>query len=104
MDNHANKLSVLAPLSGEIIALEQVPDPVFSGKVLGDGVAIIPVDGKIYSPVNGTITTVPTTLHAYGFSTEDEFPMVCVQICSQVQLHRFLVHSCKVLLHRTSGW
>ena len=71
MDNHANKLSVLAPLSGEIIALEQVPDPVFSGKVLGDGVAIIPVDGKIYSPVNGTITTVPTTLHAYGFSTED---------------------------------
>ena len=71
MDNHANKLSVLAPLSGEIIALEQVPDPVFSGKVLGDGVAIIPVDGKIYSPVNGTITTVSTTLHAYGFSTED---------------------------------
>ena len=45
-------------------------DPVFSGKVLGDGIAIIPEDGKIYSPVNGTVTTVSSTLHAYGFSTE----------------------------------
>ena len=71
MDNHANKLSVLAPLSGEIIALEQVPDPVFSGKVLGDGIAIIPKDGKIYSPVNGHVKTISTTLHAYGFSTHD---------------------------------
>ena len=71
MDNHANNLSVLAPLSGKLIALEQVPDPVFSGKVLGDGIAIIPEDGKIYSPVNGTVTTVSTTLHAYGFSTEE---------------------------------
>ena len=70
MNHHANDLSVLAPLSGEIIALEQVSDPVFSGKVLGDGIAIIPEDGKIYSPVNGTVTTVSSTLHAYGFSTE----------------------------------
>ena len=70
MNHHANNLSVLAPLSGEIIALEQVSDPVFSGKVLGDGIAIIPEDGKIYSPVNGTVTTVSSTLHAYGFSTE----------------------------------
>ena len=70
MNHHANDLSVLAPLSGEIFALEQVSDPVFSGKVLGDGIAIIPEDGKIYSPVNGTVTTVSSTLHAYGFSTE----------------------------------
>ena len=71
MNNLENKLSVLAPISGEIIALEQVPDPVFSGKVLGDGIAIIPEDGKIYSPVDGTVTTVSTTLHAYGFSTAE---------------------------------
>ena len=71
MNNLENKLSVLAPISGEIIALEQVPDPVFSGKVLGDGIAIIPEDGKIYSPVDGTVTTVSNTLHAYGFSTAE---------------------------------
>ena len=76
MNHHANNLSVLAPLSGEIIALEQVSDPVFSGKVLGDGIAIIPEDGKIYSPVNGTVTTVSSTLHAYGFSTESGFDIL----------------------------
>ena len=47
MNNLEKNLSVLAPVSGKIIALEQVPDPVFSGKTLGDGVAIIPEDGKI---------------------------------------------------------
>ena len=71
MNNLEKNLSVLAPVSGKIIALEQVPDPVFSGKTLGDGVAIIPEDGKIYSPVNGTVTTVSSTLHAYGFTTTD---------------------------------
>ena len=71
MNNLEKNLSVLAPVSGKIIALEQVPDPVFSGKTLGDGVAIIPEDGKIYSPVDGTVTTVSTTLHAYGFTTAD---------------------------------
>ena len=64
MNNLEKNLSVLAPVSGKIIAIEQVPDPVFSGKTLGDGVAIIPEDGKIYSPVNGTVTTVSSTLHA----------------------------------------
>ena len=71
MSNLEKNLSILAPVSGKIIALEQVPDPVFSGKTLGDGVAIIPEDGKIYSPVDGTVTTVSTTLHAYGFTTAD---------------------------------
>lgn len=71
MNNLEKNLSVLAPVSGKIIALEQVPDSVFSGKTLGDGVAIIPEDGKIYSPVDGTVTTVSTTLHAYGFTTAD---------------------------------
>ena len=71
MNNLEKNLSVLAPVSGKIIALEQVPDPVFSGKTLGDGVAIIPENGKIYSPVNGTVTTVSSTLQAYGFTTTD---------------------------------
>ena len=56
MKNHANKMSVLAPLTGQIITLEQVPDPVFSGKMLGDGIAIVPEEGKIYSPVSMRLT------------------------------------------------
>ena len=45
--------SLLAPLSGQAIPLDQVPDDVFSQKILGDGIAIIPTDGKIYAPIDG---------------------------------------------------
>ncbi len=51
--------------------MSAVPDSVFSEKVLGDGVAIIPADGKIVSPVDGEISTVAETSHAYGFTSED---------------------------------
>lgn len=62
---------ILAPLTGKAVPLSEVPDPVFSDKVLGDGVAIIPTDGKIVSPVDGEISTVAETGHAYGFTSED---------------------------------
>jgi len=67
-----NKLQmVIAPLSGQPVQLSEVPDEVFSQKVLGDGVAIIPDDGKLYSPVDGEISTIAETLHAYGFTSDD---------------------------------
>ena len=66
-----NEKKVIAPLSGKVIALSEVPDEVFSAKVLGDGAAIIPADGKIVSPVNGEVSTVSETLHAYGFTSDD---------------------------------
>ena len=66
-----NEKKVIAPLSGKVIALSEVPDEVFSQKVLGDGAAIIPEDGKIVSPVDGEISTVSETLHAYGFTSDD---------------------------------
>lgn len=69
--NSSTKLSVLAPMDGQLVPLDQVPDEVFSQKVLGDGVAIIPSEGKIYSPVNGEISSVAETKHAYGFTSED---------------------------------
>lgn len=71
MDHQTNTLSILAPVSGQIIGLDQVPDSVFSDRILGDGIAIIPEDGKIYSPINGTVTTIFPTLHAYGFTTTE---------------------------------
>ena len=67
---------IKAPLSGTIVALENVPDPVFSEKVLGDGCAIMPTDGKIYSPVNGEISSIADTKHAYGFSSDDELEIL----------------------------
>lgn len=71
-ENESKKVSevILAPLTGKAVPLSEVPDPVFSDKVLGDGVAIIPADGKIVSPVDGEISTVAETGHAYGFTSE----------------------------------
>ena len=64
-------IRIVSPLSGKAVPLAQVPDPVFSEKVLGDGCAVLPVDGKIYSPVDGEISSVAETLHAYGITSED---------------------------------
>lgn len=72
-ENKSKSISqvILAPLTGKAVPLSEVPDPVFSEKVLGDGVAIIPADGKIVSPVDGEISTVAETSHAYGFTSEN---------------------------------
>lgn len=68
-----NKLSIAitSPVSGEAVPLSEVPDPVFSEKVLGDGLAVIPSDGKIYSPVDGEISSVTDSHHAYGLRSYD---------------------------------
>ncbi len=66
-----SSLQIVSPLNGTAAALEQVPDPVFSEKVLGDGCAVIPTDGKIYAPVDGEISSIAETQHAYGFTGDN---------------------------------
>lgn len=63
--------SLVAPLSGTIIELSQVPDPVFSQKLAGDGFAIIPDDGKLVSPVDGEVIQLFPSLHAIGIKSND---------------------------------
>ena len=63
----AQKLIIYAPVSGQTVALEQVPDPIFSQKMMGEGIAIVPENGEIVSPVDGEITMVAPTKHAFGF-------------------------------------
>lgn len=58
-------IQLLSPLTGTAIPLERVPDNAFSRKLLGDGVAILPEDGKLLSPVEGTVSAIAHTLHAY---------------------------------------
>ncbi|RDZ12788.1 PTS glucose transporter subunit IIA [Priestia megaterium] len=61
---------IFAPLYGDIIPLSKVPDPVFSKKMMGDGIAIIPKSGKVVSPVNGQVIQVFPTKHAIGIRSE----------------------------------
>ena len=71
--NHDNckNICILSPETGKAVPLDQVPDPVFSQKIIGDGIAVIPSDGRVTSPVDGEVASVAETLHAYGFRTED---------------------------------
>ncbi len=54
---------------GQLIAMEDVKDETFANKVLGDGVAVIPEQGKVYAPTDGTITSIFDTKHAVCFAS-----------------------------------
>ena len=62
---------VAAPLTGEAVSLETVNDPTFAEGILGKGIAIQPSEGRVVSPVNGTISTIFETGHAMGLVSED---------------------------------
>lgn len=63
--------AIYATQTGTVVALTDVPDDVFSKKVLGEGLAIIPTDGLVCSPVSGTIVDVTDTLHAVSITSDD---------------------------------
>lgn len=64
-------ITVAAPGEGEIIPLAEVPDQVFSGKLMGDGVGFIPHNGEIVAPFNGVVKTIFPTKHAIGLESTD---------------------------------
>lgn len=60
---------IFAPLEGDLVPLEDVPDPTFSQKMMGDGFAIEPSEGLVTSPVDGEIVQVFPTKHAIGIKS-----------------------------------
>ena len=62
--------SVQSPVEGHVIDLNDVNDEMFSGEVLGKGIAVIPQDGKIYAPADGVISATFETKHAIGLTTD----------------------------------
>lgn len=69
MAQNTRESSIFAPMTGKIVDLIEVPDDTFSKKMMGDGVAIIPKDGMLYSPISGTVSVVAATKHSIGFQT-----------------------------------
>ncbi|MDG3158350.1 beta-glucoside-specific PTS transporter subunit IIABC [Streptococcus suis] len=67
----SSRKNVFSPLSGQILPLEKVNDATFSKKMLGEGVAIIPKDGKVYAPFDGTVTSLFPTKHAIGLTSDE---------------------------------
>ena len=62
---------VYSVADGQVIELEQVKDPVFSQKMMGDGFAVEPANGNIVSPVSGTVSSIFPTKHALGLVTAE---------------------------------
>lgn len=67
-ENH--HLVLYAPADGEFLDIDSVDDPVFSEKMMGEGYGLNPVNGEVYSPVVGKVTSVFPTKHAIGIETE----------------------------------
>lgn len=62
----AGDVVLTAPVAGRVVPIGEVSDPVFASKALGEGVGIIPADGRILAPADGLLATVATTGHAFG--------------------------------------
>ena len=70
-------LTVFAPLAGWVTPLPQVPDPVFAEKMLGDGVAIDPVNDALCAPCDATVLTVHEAGHAVTLRSTDGYELIC---------------------------
>ena len=68
--NEAEETIIFSPLNGKVIPLEEVKDAAFSSGALGDGLAVLPESGELYSPINGTVVALFPTGHAIGLSTD----------------------------------
>lgn len=65
-----NTIDIIAPLSGEIVAIEDVPDVVFAEKIVGDGIAIRPTGNKMVAPCDGEIGKIFETNHAFSLESD----------------------------------
>lgn len=70
-DTQIQRVVLKSPLTGEVVALSEVPDPVFASGAMGKGIAIQPTKGELLAPADGVIMTAFPTGHAIGMKTND---------------------------------
>lgn len=68
-ENHKLEDKIYSFAKGELIDITKVPDPIFSQKKIGDGFAIIPSDGEIFSPISGEVVQIFPTKHTVGIKS-----------------------------------
>ncbi|MXP56072.1 PTS glucose transporter subunit IIA [Pantoea sp. Mhis] len=70
-ENMLGTIDIVAPVSGKIVNIEEVPDVVFAEKIVGDGIAIKPIGNKLAAPIDGTIDKIFETNHAFSIESDD---------------------------------
>ncbi|KAA1014976.1 phosphoenolpyruvate--protein phosphotransferase [Paraburkholderia panacisoli] len=71
MSHSEGHIVLLAPLTGPVVPLANVPDPVFSGGMFGDGIGIDPLEGRLVAPCDGTVTHLARTGHAVTLASAE---------------------------------
>ncbi|WP_205990742.1 PTS glucose transporter subunit IIA, partial [Paraburkholderia sp. Ac-20336] len=71
MSHSEDHIVLLAPLTGPVVPLENVPDPVFSGGMFGDGIGIDPLEGRLVAPCDGVVTHLARTGHAVTLASAE---------------------------------
>lgn len=93
MGDKRYSIPIFAPMSGSVVDLSQVPDPIYAERMMGDGVAIVPDDGTMFSPVNGYVSVVAEDKHAFGFTTDDGLEiLIHLGVDSEIQNDCCAVH------------
>ncbi|MDG0842436.1 PTS glucose transporter subunit IIA [Staphylococcus equorum] len=63
--------AIYAPITGEYVKIEDIPDPVFAQKMMGEGFGVNPTDGEVVSPIDGKVDNVFPTKHAIGLKADN---------------------------------
>ncbi|WP_026909092.1 beta-glucoside-specific PTS transporter subunit IIABC [Paucisalibacillus globulus] len=69
--NEGEETKVVSPLKGQTVPLNEVSDKVFASGAMGEGIGVLPTEGKVYAPVNGVVTTLFPTKHAIGITSDE---------------------------------
>ena len=93
-----NAIVIAAPIEGEVVTSSEIPDPVFSEEMMGQGVAIKPAVGKVFSPVDGTVAMVFDTKHAITLESKDG-----VEILIHVGLDTVSLNGAPFTVHVEAG-
>lgn len=67
----SKNIEVFAPITGEYIEIENIPDPVFAQKMMGEGFGVKPTEGVVVSPISGVVDNVFPTKHAIGLKADN---------------------------------
>ncbi|BEH99838.1 N-acetylglucosamine-specific PTS transporter subunit IIBC [Edwardsiella ictaluri] len=68
--------TLVSPITGEVVALSEVPDEAFASKAVGDGLAVRPTDKMVVAPANGTVVKIFNTNHAFCLESDDGVEVV----------------------------
>lgn len=71
-ENISKDKGIYSPMNGTLVDITEVPDEVFASKALGEGIGIIPTDGNVFAPFDGTVTAMMDTKHAIGLMGDNK--------------------------------